>query len=55
MLVFRCVIEHGPIDHTAADRLASRDHDCWIKPEGATTATSQATVGATTKPGTIPN
>jgi hypothetical protein len=54
-LVFRCVIEQGPIDPKAADRLASRVHDCWIKPEGATTASSQATVGATIKPGTIPN
>ena len=54
-LVFRCVIEQGPIDPKAADRLASRVHDCWIAPEGATTASSQTTVGATTKPGTIPN
>jgi len=54
-LVFRCVIEQGPIDPKAADRLASRVHDCWIAPEEATTASSQATVGATTKPGTIPN
>ena len=48
-LVFRCVIEQGPIDPKAADRLASRVHDCWIAPEEATTASSQATVGATTK------
>jgi hypothetical protein len=54
-LVFRCVIEQGPIDPKAADRLASRVHDCWIAPEGATTASSQTTIGATTKPGTIPN
>jgi len=54
-LVFRCVIEQGPIDPKATDRLASRVHDCWIAPEEATTASSQATVGATTKPGTIPN
>jgi hypothetical protein len=54
-LVFRCVIEQGPIDPKAADRLASRVHDCWIAPEGATTASSQTTVGATTKAGTIPN
>ena len=54
-LVFRCVIEQGPIDPKAADRLASRVHDCWIAPEEATTASSQATVGATTRPGTLPN
>lgn len=54
-LVFRCVIEQGPIDPKAADRLASRVHACWITPEGETTASSQATVGATTKDGTIPN
>jgi hypothetical protein len=54
-LVFRCVIEQGPLDPKAADRLASRVQDCWLTPEGATTASSQATVGATTKTGTIPN
>jgi len=54
-LVFRCVIKQGPIDPKAADRLASRVHNCWITPEEATTASSQATVGATTKTGTIPN
>jgi hypothetical protein len=54
-LVFRCVIKQGPIDPKAADRLASRVHNCWITPEEATTASSQATVGATIKPGTIPN
>jgi hypothetical protein len=54
-LVFRCVIEQGPLDPKAADRLASRVHSCWIAPEGETTASSQATVGTTTKPGTIPN
>jgi hypothetical protein len=53
-LVFRCVIEQGPIDPKAADRLASRVHACWVTPEGETTASSQAT-GATTKAGTIPN
>lgn len=54
-LVFRCVIEQGPLDPKAADRLASRVHGCWITPEGETTAASQATVGTTTKTGTIPN
>jgi hypothetical protein len=54
-LVFRCVIKQGPLDPKAADRLASRVHNCWVVPEEATTASSQATVGATTKPGTIPN
>ena len=52
-LVFRCVIEQGPIDPKAADRLASRVHDCWIAPEETTT--SQVTTGTTTKNGTIPN
>jgi hypothetical protein len=54
-LAFRCVIEQGAIDPKAADRLASRVHNCWITPEEATTASSQATVGATTKTGTVPN
>jgi hypothetical protein len=54
-LVFRCVIEQGPLDPKATDRLASRVHSCWIAPDGETTASSQATVGTTTKPGTIPN
>jgi hypothetical protein len=53
-LVFRCVIEQGPLDPKAADRLASRVHGCWITPEGETTASTQATVGAPIKP-TIPN
>jgi hypothetical protein len=48
------MIEQGPIDPKAADRLASRVHSCWITPEGETTAASQATVGATIKPA-IPN
>ena len=54
-LAFRCIIQQGPIDPKAADRLASRVHTCWIAPEEATTASSQATTGATTKDGTIPN
>jgi len=54
-LVFRCVIQQGPIDPKAADRLASRVHNCWIAPEEATTASSQTTIGPTTKTGTIPN
>jgi hypothetical protein len=53
-LVFRCVVEQGPIDAKAADRLASRVHSCWITPQGETTAASQATVGTTIKPA-IPN
>ena len=32
-LVFRCVIQQGPLDPKAADRLASRVHDCWMAPE----------------------
>ena len=54
-LVFRCVIQQGPIDPKAADRLASRVHDCWISPDAPTTAASQATIGTETKAGTIPN
>jgi hypothetical protein len=54
-LAFRCVIEQGPLDPKAADRLASRVHNCWITPEGETTASSQATIGNATKAGTIPN
>ena len=54
-LVFRCVIEQGPLDPKAADRLASRVHSCWIAPEGETTASSQATVGPASKIRAIPN
>jgi hypothetical protein len=54
-LVFRCVIQQGPLDPKAADRLASRVHDCWMAPETPTTAASQATTGSTEKSGTIPN
>jgi hypothetical protein len=53
-LVFRCVIQQGPIDPKAADRLASRVHDCWMSPDAPTTAASQATTD-TPKAGTIPN
>ena len=54
-LVFRCVILQGPLDPKAADRLASRVHDCWITPEEATTTSSQATTSSPPKNGTIPN
>ena len=54
-LVFRCVIQQGPLDPKAADRLASRVHDCWMAPETPTTAASQATTSSTEKGGTIPN
>jgi NAD(P)-dependent dehydrogenase (short-subunit alcohol dehydrogenase family) len=54
-LAFRCIIDQGPLDPKAADKLASRVHNCWIAPQGDTTASSQATVGTTTKAGTIPN
>ena len=37
-LAFRCVIKQGPIDPKAAEKLASRVHDCWIAPEGSTAA-----------------
>ena len=54
-LVFRCVIQQGPLDPKAADRLASRVHDCWMAPGTPTTAASQATTSSTEKGGTIPN
>jgi len=54
-LTFRCVIRQGPIDPKAADRLAARVHDCWLDPEGTTTAASRTTNGTPAKSGTIPN
>ena len=54
-LAFRCVIRQGPIDPKAADRLAARVHDCWLDPDGTTTAASRTTNGSGTKNGTIPN
>lgn len=54
-IAFRCVIQQGPIDPKAADRLAQRVHACWIDPEGTTTAASRATNGSPAKSGTIPN
>jgi len=54
-LAFRCVIQQGPLDPKAADRLASRVHSCWIAPDEPTTASSQATTGSTIRGGTIPN
>lgn len=53
-IAFRCVVQQGPIDPKAADRLASRVHGCWIAPTEPTQS-SQATTGATEKDGTIPN
>jgi hypothetical protein len=53
-LAFRCVIEQGPIDMKAADRLASRVRDCWIAPQ-ETATTSNQTSSSTTRTGTIPN
>jgi len=52
---FRCVIEQGPIDPKAADRLASRVHDCWIAPQETTTTSNQTTSSSATRTGTIPN
>jgi hypothetical protein len=54
-IAFRCVIQQGPIDPKAADRLAQRVHACWIDPEGTTTAASRTTNGSSAKSGTIPN
>lgn len=55
-MVFRCVIEQGPLDPKAADRLASRVHGCWIEPKGEeSTAASQAPIGTADKPKTVPN
>lgn len=53
-IAFRCVVQQGPIDPKAADRLASRVHGCWISPNEPTQS-SQATTGTTEKDGTIPN
>jgi len=56
-LAFRCVVQQGPIDPKAADRLASRVHGCWVDPEGPTglTDATTATTTTTTKSGTVPN
>jgi hypothetical protein len=54
-IAFRCVIQQGPIDPKAADRLAQRVHACWIDPEGTTTAASRTANGSSVKSGTIPN
>ena len=54
-IAFRCVVQQGPIDPKAADRLASRVQGCWIAPMEPTQTSSQATTGATEKNGTIPN
>jgi len=54
-LTFRCVIRQGPIDPKAADRLAARVHDCWLDPDGTTTAASRTTTSSPAKSGTIPN
>jgi hypothetical protein len=54
-IAFRCVIQQGPIDPKAADRLAQRVHACWIDPEGTTTAASRTMNGSSAKSGTIPN
>lgn len=53
-LVFRCVIQQGPLDPKAMDRLASRVHACWIAPKEATQASSRALSGSD-KDGTLPN
>jgi hypothetical protein len=52
---FRCVIQQGPLDAKAPDRLAARVHNCWIAPDEPTTESSQATNGSTIKGGTVPN
>ena len=54
-LVFRCVIEQGPIDPKAADRLASRVHDCWIAPQGDHDGIEPSNCRLDDKSGTIPN
>ncbi|MGI8851746.1 MAG: hypothetical protein ACR2GC_00305 [Methyloceanibacter sp.] len=54
-IAFRCVVQQGPIDPKAADRLASRVHGCWIAPKEPTQTSSQATTGATEENGTTPN
>lgn len=54
-LAFRCMIEQGPIDPKAQDRLAARVQSCWLDPQGVTTAASRANGGSTARNGTIPN
>jgi hypothetical protein len=54
-MVFRCLIQQGPIDPKAADRLNSRVHECWMAPETPTTAASRETPSSSQKGGTIPN
>jgi hypothetical protein len=52
---FRCVVQQGPIDPKAADRLASRVHSCWVAPEEPITASSQTTTSPAPKDGSVPN
>jgi hypothetical protein len=52
---FRCVVQQGPIDPKAADRLALRVHSCWVAPEEPITASSQATTSSTQRDGSVPN
>jgi hypothetical protein len=54
-LAFRCMIQQGPMDPKAADRLSARVHSCWIDPAGPTTAASRATGGSPPATGTVPN
>ena len=54
-LAFRCMIEQGPIDAKAQDRLAARVQSCWLDPQGLTTAASGGGAGSTARNGTIPN
>lgn len=52
---FRCVVQQGPIDPKAADRLALRVHSCWVAPEEPITASSQTTTSSTQRDGSVPN
>ncbi|HEX2449000.1 MAG TPA: hypothetical protein VHK26_12595, partial [Methyloceanibacter sp.] len=54
-LVFRCVIKQGPLDAKASDRLAARVHNCWITPEGETTAATEKINSTNAKAATVPN
>ncbi len=54
-LAFRCMVEQGPIDPKAQDRLAARVQGCWLDPQGLTTTATGTAGGSTARSGTIPN
>ena len=54
-MAFRCMIEQGPMDPKAQDKLAARVQSCWLDPQGVTTAASRPNEDSTARNGTIPN